>query len=291
MTSEQYQAYIDTYMRNINSTDLGNLANVGNRVIHVSNQKKDFILPKLGKYYKKTWQIEDEKFIKKYGLAALTGTTTSSTTSPSGTSTSGSSNRLNLGYANNNDNIASLSPSSSSSSSIDTSDSTVTADMNDDGDDEDTDDDNDDDADSISIEESFYKTCNEIKQLEMDNKRIIDDVIDISVVHQLSNKIRQSAENILIKLADAIFEQRKTKTTRTDLDNEENMLAHSGKTLSTIKKKIIVKNDKTTTNTNKKKNKNKNKNAVLVKKKKRKNNNNNNKRKKSNNNENRKRSS
>ena len=58
MTSEQYQAYIDTYMRNINSTDLGNLANVGNRVIHVSNQKKDFILPKLGKYYKKTWQID-----------------------------------------------------------------------------------------------------------------------------------------------------------------------------------------------------------------------------------------
>ena len=60
MTSEQYQTYLNTYMRNITSNDLGNLVNVGNRIVHVSNEKQNFALPSLGKHYKMKWKIEDD---------------------------------------------------------------------------------------------------------------------------------------------------------------------------------------------------------------------------------------
>ena len=68
MTSSQYQEYLDTYMRNITNTDLGNMVNIGNRLDHISKENEVFTLPDLGKHYKETWQIEDQKFAKKYGF-------------------------------------------------------------------------------------------------------------------------------------------------------------------------------------------------------------------------------
>jgi hypothetical protein len=171
MTSEQFQKYIDEmHLRNLNSIDLSNLVNVGNRIVHISNEKTDFVLPSLGRHYEETWKKEDEKFIKKYGLAALNGVTRA-TTSP-----------------NHNNNSLIVNANAVVPNNV----------VNDE----------DHDDDSTAVADAFKSTCIEIKKLEAQNKKIIDEIVDISVVHQLSNKIRQSAENILNKLANNVLHKK-----------------------------------------------------------------------------------
>ena len=192
MTSQQFQKYIDEmYLRNLNSIDLSNLVNVGNRIVHISNEKTDFVLPSLGRHYEETWKKEDEKFIKKYGLAALNGVT-GATTSPSHNNDSLIVN-ANAGVPNNVVN------------------------------------DEDHNDDSTAVPDAFKRTCIEIKKLEAQNKKIIDEIVDISVVHQLSNKIRQSAENILIKLANNVLQKKKSKDTMEKNDNKKRKITEKKK--------------------------------------------------------------
>ena len=145
-------------MRNITNTDLGNLVNIGNRLDHISKENELFSLPALGKHYRETWQLEDEKFAKKYGIDALRGCT-------SGT----------------------LSPGMCSVGSV-IAESTDTKDLE-------------------SIESAFPNTCDSVRSLGAKNKAMIDSMADISVIQQMSDKIRLSAEKILIKLASTVLQK------------------------------------------------------------------------------------
>ena len=162
MTSSQYQEYLDTYMRNITNTDLGNLVNIGNRLDHISKENEICALPELGKHYKETWQVEDEKFAKKYGIDALRGYT-SGTISPGVCSVGG---------------VIEGSP---------------------------------DAKDLESIESIFSNTCDSARSLGQENKVMVDSIADISVIQQMSDKIRLSAEKILMKLASTVLDKTNNK--------------------------------------------------------------------------------
>ena len=162
MTSSQYQEYLDTYMRNITNTDLGNLVNIGNRLDHISKENEVFTLPDLGKHYKETWQIEDQKFAKKYGVDALRGYT-SGTISPGVCSVGG---------------VIEDSPNA---------------------------------KDLESVESIFSKTCDSVQLLGQENKAMVDSMADISVIQQMSDKIRLSAEKILMKLASTVLDKTNNK--------------------------------------------------------------------------------
>ena len=162
MTSSQYQEYLDTYMRNITNTDLGNMVNIGNRLDHISKENEVFTLPDLGKHYKETWQIEDQKFAKKYGVDALRGYT-SGTISPGVCSVGG---------------VIEDSPNA---------------------------------KDLESVESIFSKTCDSVQLLGQENKAMVDSMADISVIQQMSDKIRLSAEKILMKLASTVLDKTNNK--------------------------------------------------------------------------------
>ena len=62
-----------------------------------------------------------------------------------------------------------------------------------------------------SIESIFSNTCDSARSLGQENKVMVDSIADISVIQQMSDKIRLSVEKILMKLASTVLDKTNNK--------------------------------------------------------------------------------